>query len=204
MKTKKMLKIINKAIEAVSPDETPIRETILIELITAGAKATTAMAAITKAFKEAGIITVTNNTALKECREYLAESMPPMLTYKEMLQHAADMQDKFEINDDDEKGVISAVKLIREQLKKNSLPVPKKIQLGIAKEAILNYFLDAKENEEDTSIEGLTERLVEDVFADIDEDAITDEMKAKQKIVAGTYYNFAYMAVNDLRLEDVN
>ncbi len=205
MKTKKMLKVIESAIEtANAAGEAPVRESILVALITKGAKATTAMAAITKAFKAAGIITVTSNTALKECREYLAESMPDMPTYSDMTQHAADMQSKFDINDDEEKGTASALKLIRAQLKKDELDVPKKIQLGLAKESILNYFMDAKESDDDTSVEGLAERLVADVFADIDEDTITDEMKAKQKITAGTYYNFAHMAVNGLRLEDVN
>ena len=201
MKTKKMLKVINAAI-ALSQEQgaEPDREGILIELLTAGAKASTSMSAITKAFKAAGIITVTSNAALAECREYLKTSMPDMEHYSDMTTHAADMQEKFDINEDNEKGIASALNLIKKQLKDNDLMVPKKVQLGIIKEIMLDYFLDTEPTE--MTVENLTEYLC----ANIDPLAFGGEEEAQKKfkITAGTYFNFAKLIVTGQRLDEVN
>lgn len=209
MKTEKMQKVIAKAIKAATEEAPVNREALLIELLTAGAKASTAMAAITKAFKEAGIISQASTSSLKDCREHLKENMPELDTYRAMRLFAVDMNDQFKINtDDEEKGIASAIKLIKEQLKEDSLPVPKKIHLGVIKALMVDYFLDHAEADVEAedyvapSVEALTEYLIENV--DVEEKDMNDEMKKKLKVTAGTDYNFAYMLVNGLRLEDVN
>ena len=201
MKTKKMIKAINEAIEA-STEENPVtRESVLVTLLTAGAKASSAMLNITKVFKEAGIITVSSTSALAECREYLASSMPEMSTYGDMVQHAQDMQDKFEINADEDKGVASAIKLIKEQLKEDELSVPRKVQLGDIASLKCAYFKD--EENEPESVKGLTQYILDNIDAD---QSILDDEKFKKKIAisAGTDFTYSLMIKNGQDMEDMN
>ena len=201
MKTKKMNKVIVEAIENNTEDNPVTREGLLITLLTAGAKASSAMAAITKAFKEAGIIAVSSTSALADCRKYLADSMPDMETYGKMAQHAQDMQDKFEINADEDKGVASAIKLIKEQLKEDELPVPRKVQLGDIASLKCSYFKD--EENEPESVKGLTEYILANI--DADESILTDEkFKKKIAISAGTDFTYSLMVKNGWDMEDMN
>ena len=196
MKTKKMIKFVAEQIAEGNES----REEILVALIGLGAKATTAMAAITKGFKEAGIITVTSNKALSEAREYMKESMPDMETFGDVRLHAEDLQSKFEVNDDDEKGVASCVKLIREQLKEDDLPMPRKIQLGMISALRVEYFNDPSNEPE--SIEELAEYLIANV--DVTDSAMNDELRKKLTITAGTDFSVNYMIKHGLSLSDMN
>ena len=196
MKTKKMIKFVAEQIAEGNES----REEILVALIGLGAKATTAMAAITKGFKEAGIITVTSNKALSEAREYIKESMPDMETFRDVRLHAEDLQSKFEVNDDDEKGVASCVKLIREQLKEDDLPMPRKIQLGMISALRVEYFNDPSNEPE--SIEELAEYLIANV--DVTDSAMNDELRKKLTVTAGTDFSVNYMIKHGLSLSDMN
>ncbi len=201
MKKEKMEKIIAKAVSAHTDDAPADVNAVLVELITAGAtNATTALNMIKKAFKEAGIIKTASVSALSEVRDYLAVSMPDMNRYADVHVHAAAMQEKFSVNDDDEKGIKSCVKLIKEQLKEDSLPIPRKIQLQAISALRVEYFNDP-ENEPE-SIEGLAEYLIDNI--DVDESVMTEEFQKKLKITAGTDFSVNYMIKHGLTLEEMN
>lgn len=198
MKQKKMIKVVDEMI-AENADVT--REVCLMALIKEGGKATTAMAAITKAFKAAGIVTTTSNTALKECRDYIKElDMAEYPSFREVRILSEDMQSKFSINDDDDKGAASALKVIRAAFKDAELAMPKKIHLGTVKEAMIDYFLNADEDDEPTSVEALTEYLIDTCLPE----ERTKESEKRMKITAGTDYNFAMLLINGQRLNEVN
>ena len=195
-----MEKVINAAIEANTKENPVVRENILIELLTPGCKISAANLAITKAFKDAGIITVSSTSALADCRKYLADSMPDMDTYGDMYAHASDMQDKFEINTDEDKGIASAIKLIKEQLKEDELPIPRKIQLGQVAALKLEYFQD--DENEPYNINDLTDFLVNNI--DADESVLTEDFKKKMKISAGTDFSYSVGLITGKSVKEMN
>ena len=207
MKKDKMNKVINKWIKAATKENPVTREELLIELLTNGAKVGAANSAITKAFKEAGILTTTSTSALKEAREWVtdyikSEDFPGIDNFRDMRELAGEMTEKFDINDDAEKATKAAMKCVKEALESSNLPVPKKIHLGAVKGLMVDYFLDKAEAGEPTSVQGLADYLVENVEGG-GENA-TDDLRQKLKVTAGTDYNFGYLLTNGLRLEDIN
>ena len=200
MEAKAIKKVIKTAI-ANGTEENPVnREAVLIELLTAGVKASTAMSHITKAFKKAGIIAVASVSALGECRAYLKDSMPDMDTYADIVQHAKDMQGKFSINGDDAKGEASAIKLIKAQLKENDLPVPRKVQLGMIAELKLEYYND--DSKEPFSVKALTQYLIDNV--DVAEGVMDEAYEKKMAITAGTDFSYSIGLRKGLNLSEMN
>ena len=202
MNAKEINVVISEAVEAHT-DETPAtREAIILAILTADptTKVTTVMSHITKAFKEAGIIAIASVSALAECREYLKTSMPDMEVHKDMSDHASDMQDKFEINADHDKGVKSALKLIKEQLKEDSLFIPKRVQMGMVRALKLEYYND---EENDTySVDGLTDYIIEN--GDFDDSVLTDDFKDGIRKSASSDFSFCVGMKKGLNVEDMN
>ena len=157
---------------------------------------------IRKIRKEKGLVASTNISALASAREELAgrEEMPS--TYKGMRELAESLQDKFEISDDTDKGVASAMKAIAARMKELELPVPKKIHIGETKALTIEYFAEAEDNGDDTSRDDLAEYLIANVEG-AGEDA-TDDVKEKLNVTAGTFYNFAYLLWNHLTVDELN
>ena len=200
MKKKAMNKMIAAAIKDQGDDVT--RESILIELLTNGAKVSAANTAITAAFKEAGIITVTSNTALKDVREWLEKNMPEVDTYRAMRELAETLCAEHDVNDDDDKAMKAVMGAIKDQLKEEGLPVPRKIHLGETKALTLEYFGEAEESGEATSVDGLAEYLIANVEG-AGEDADDKVVKALT-VTAGTFYNFIYLAWNHFTVDELN
>ncbi len=194
MKRKEMKKIINKEIESGNHD----RAVIARELLIAGAESLSMVTStIAKCFKEAGLVSVTKPGAVKEMTAAITDEMiEGISTYRELRELAEELMDKFDTSE------TPTFKAIRDKMKAKGMPVPKKAHLGIVKQLTVDYFMDAFDNGDDTSIAGLAEYLIANVEGG-GEDA-TEEMKKKLTITAGTDYTFAYMMFHHIRLEDIN
>ncbi len=194
MKRKEMKKIINKEIKNGNHD----RAAIARELLIAGADSLSMVTStIAKCFKEAGLVSVTKPGAVKEMTAAITDEMVENITtYRELRELAEELMDKYGTSE------TPTFKAIRDKMKSLGMSVPKKAHLGIIKQLTVDYFMDAFDNGEDTSIAGLAEYLINNVEGG-GENA-TDEMKKKLTITAGTDYTFAYMMFHHLRLEDIN
>jgi len=173
--------------------------------LTGGCSIAAAQRSLTAAMKEAGIIATTSVSKLKAAREWVDKKLAktPINTFRDMRQFAEKVVEKVDgINTDPEKALKAAMKIVREAMEAKKIPVPRKIQLGLIKGMMVDYFLDAHEQKVVTSTQGLADYLVANVPGG-GKDA-TDEMKKKLKITAGTDYNFGYLLVNGLRLKDIN
>jgi hypothetical protein len=202
MKKKEIAEYINAAIEAATDDNPVTREQLVMELIPMGVKISTAMHAITKAFKKAGIITAPKPSALKEVKEWLEKKMPEIDTYRDMRLLAEKLNEKFEVNDDDEKAVAAIIKAIQAQLKEEELPIPRRINLGETKALTLDYFQWCDDEDESATKDGLAEYLIANVEG-AGENA-TEKVEKALTVTAGTFFNFIYLAWNHLSVDELN
>ena len=194
MKRKEMKK---KVMEMINNGEHD-RAVIARELLIAGAESLSAVTqTIAKCFKDAGLVSVAKPGAVKQMIEAITDDMVSgITTYRELRELAEELMDKYDTSE------TPTFKAIRDKMKSLGMPVPKKAHLGIIKQLTVDYFMDAFDNGEETSIKGLADYLIANVEGG-GENA-TDEMKKKLTITAGTDYTFAYMMFHHLRLEDIN
>ena len=204
MKKKEMKRIIAGEIKATPEDELT-KESVLMVLLNMGAKIGPAMAAITKAFKEAGIITVTSNTALKNVKDELSgmdETAFDGMSYRDMHIMAETLNDRHEVNDDPEKGQASCMKAIAARMKELNVPVPKKIHIGEVKALTIDYFGECDDNGDTPNVDSLATYLIENVEGAGDD--ATDDVKAKLRVTAGTYFNFANLLWTHTSIDELN
>ena len=141
MKKTKALKKAAKLIESGITEKDVLGQALLEEGVTLSA-----VNGITvKAMKEAGLVTVTSGSAVKECKAYLADSMPEMLTYDAMTTHADDMATKFEIAE------TTALNAIKAQLKESALVVPTKDRTSDEHKHLCNWFANEYDATKSTS-----------------------------------------------------
>ncbi len=203
MKKDEIRKNVLEAIKAAKNDGIePNKETIMVTLIGQGVSLAQALSAINACWKTAGLIPVVIKGASASIDEWLKEKKPWLESYKDVAELVVLLTEEITISVDDELAEKTALAGIRRYCTTNKVPMPKKIHLGEVKALYVEYFLDAKDNDDKPSIQGLTEYLIENV-AGAGEDA-TEEVKKKLKVTAGTDFSFAYMLTFGIRLEDIN
>lgn len=151
------------------------------------------MAEINRAFKKAGLTSVRTNTALKDAKEFIADDMPTFTTYNGMVEYATDLQERFTINEDEDKGVKSALTAIRKHLKAEGEDVPKKSSFKPEAAHTINYMIEAGE---EATLDGLQQYVSEEMGFD------DSEMVQKAlRIRLGTKFNPFYHTVNGITVD---
>ncbi len=205
MEQKKMTKIIEKAVKAHSEKNPADVNTTLIALITAGANATTALNTIKKAFRKAGIIAAPSVSNLAKVREHLTgkDVVPKegFTGYAAMKEFASALQGDFNINDDEAKGITSALKLVKEQLKTMKLDVPRRSQLGDIAELKVEYYVTEPQPH---TVKGLTQYLTDNLDTKkwpMDKEGV---MAKRLAVSAGTDFTYSQCLFNRKTLSEMN
>lgn len=209
MEKKKIEKIIAKAVKAHTAEKPaevgPVLMSIMAEDMTINP--TTIIASIKKAFKAAGIIQAVSLSALAEARTHLKDNPfkeDNLTLYSQVATIARELNDKFTINDDETKGIASAVKLIKAQLKEQKFNIPKKVNIAEIGTLKLEYYAD--EDLRPSSVEGLTDYLIENhsMAPDVEDEVQFEKFCKQMKITAGTDFSYSVMIRDGLTVEDMN
>ena len=201
MERKDLDKIVKKAVKAHS-DKKPadVNQTLIAILAKdATVNVTSTIKIIRSAFVAAGILAKATVSNLSKVRESLKTELPEFSGYSSLREYAETLQDEYTINTDVSKGIMSALKLIKAQMKENGLEVPRRSQLGDIAELKVEYYVTEPAPH---TVKGLTQYLKDNL--DTDKWPMTPEMEKRLAVSAGTDHTYSLCLVQGKTLSEMN
>lgn len=207
MKKEDVTKIITKALKASTEKKPADMNQVLIAILTKEPTINVAstLKTIRAAFVNAGLIAKASVSNLSKVREHLTgkDAIPKkgFTGYSDMREFAASLQTGFTINDDETKGIASALKLIKDRLKALKLDVPRRSQLGDIAELKVEYYVTEPAPH---TVKGLTQYLIDNLDT---KKWVMDKEGAMAKrlaVSAGTDFTYSLCLVQGKTLSQMN